>query len=66
MERQAAVHVPVLCSELLHWLKPRDKGVYVDATLGLGGHSRAILRASGPDSRVIAFEWDDEALQIAV
>ena len=66
MERQAAVHVPVLCSELLHWLKPRDKGVYVDATLGLGGHSRAILTASGPDSRVIAFEWDDEALQIAV
>ena len=54
-------HVPVLLEETLHWLKPASGGLYVDATLGLGGHSRAILEASAPDGRVIGFEWDCQA-----
>lgn len=58
-------HVPVLLHEVLHWLAPRDGGLYVDATLGLGGHSRAILEASAPDGRVIGFEWDSQAAAIA-
>lgn len=58
-------HVPVLLDEVLHWLQPRDSGLYVDATLGLGGHSRAILTASAPGGRVIGFEWDDQAAAMA-
>lgn len=53
--------MPVLVEEVLQWLKPKDGGVYVDATLGLGGHSRAILEASSPGGRVIGFEWDAQA-----
>ena len=55
------VHLPVLLEETLQWLRPASGGLYVDATLGLGGHSRAILEASAPDGRVIGFEWDRQA-----
>ncbi|NOR25313.1 MAG: 16S rRNA (cytosine(1402)-N(4))-methyltransferase RsmH [Desulforhopalus sp.] len=50
----------------MHYLAPETGKVYVDGTLGLGGHTAAILSASEPDGRVIAFEWDDHALQHAM
>ncbi|MEO5336953.1 MAG: 16S rRNA (cytosine(1402)-N(4))-methyltransferase RsmH [Magnetospirillum sp. WYHS-4] len=40
-------HVPVLLQEVLDALAPRDQGIYVDATFGAGGYSRALLRAAG-------------------
>ena len=55
-------HVPVLCDEVIDLLQPRDGGLYVDGTLGLGGHTQAILEWSAPTGRVIGFEWDAEAL----
>ena len=55
-------HVPVLCDEVIDLLQPRDGGLYVDGTLGLGGHTQAILERSAPAGRVIGFEWDAEAL----
>lgn len=55
-------HVPVLCDEVIDLLQPRDGGLYVDGTLGLGGHTQAILERSTPAGRVIGFEWDAEAL----
>lgn len=58
-------HAPVLVEALLSWLKPKDGGLYVDATLGLGGHTRALLEASAPGGRVIGFEWDEQAAAIA-
>ena len=61
----ATEHRPVLLREVLDWLQPVQGGVYVDATLGLGGHSRAILEVSSPDGRVIGFEWDEEAVNRA-
>ena len=51
--------------EVLECLSPRSGGVYVDATLGLGGHTRAILEAAAPSGRVIGFEWDAQAAAIA-
>lgn len=60
--KQSEPHVPVLCEELINWLQPRDGGVYVDGTLGLGGHAQAILERSAPTGQVIGFEWDEEAL----
>lgn len=44
------------------FLKPGPRATYVDGTLGLGGHTEAILERSGPDGRVIAFDWDESAL----
>ncbi len=58
-------HTPVLLAEVLAHLRPRAGGLYVDATLGLGGHGEAILRASGPDGRLLGFEWDREAAELA-
>ena len=55
-------HVPVLCDEVIDLLQPRNGGLYVDGTLGLGGHTQAILERSAPAGRVIGFEWDAEAL----
>jgi len=37
--------------------------VYMDGTLGLGGHTREILKRSAPSGRVVAFEWDEAALK---
>lgn len=67
IERQAEqLHTSVLLPECIHYLAPQAGKVYVDGTLGLGGHTEAILAASAPDGRVIAFEWDDSALQHAL
>jgi len=59
------VHVPVLANEVLEFLQPERGGVYVDGTLGLGGHTEQILKASAPDGRVIGFEWDEQAAEQA-
>jgi len=56
-----ALHVPVLQAEVLDWLQPRSNGLYVDGTLGLGGHTQALLERTAPAGRVIGFEWDEEA-----
>ena len=47
----------------MSFLDPRPGGVYVDGTLGLGGHTLAMLERSAPDGRVIAFEWDESAIE---
>jgi 16S rRNA (cytosine1402-N4)-methyltransferase len=60
----ADLHVPVMLDETLGVLEPTRGGLFVDCTLGLGGHSEAILRASG-DTRVIGIDQDDEALRLA-
>ena len=54
-------HIPVLLQETLRYLNPERGGLYVDGTLGLGGHSAAILSAS-PDARVIGIDQDPAAL----
>lgn len=59
------VHVPVLGKEVLEYLRPVSGGIYVDGTLGLGGHARQILEASSPTGRVIGLEWDEQALAIS-
>lgn len=62
-EGSAPLHRSVLLDECLQYLRPVSGGIYVDGTLGLGGHSAAILERAAPDGRVIAFEWDEEALR---
>ena len=57
-------HLPVLLAESLQFLRPETGGLFIDATLGLGGHSEAILRSS-PDTKVIGIDQDREALILA-
>ncbi len=59
------IHTTVLPEEAIHYLGPRDGGIYMDGTLGLGGHSEKILVASSPTGRVIAFDWDQRAMELA-
>jgi 16S rRNA (cytosine1402-N4)-methyltransferase len=61
-QSEALIHCSVLPEEILAYLAPHSGGVYVDGTLGLGGHTEAILRHSAPEGRVIAFEWDEAAI----
>ncbi|WP_438002395.1 16S rRNA (cytosine(1402)-N(4))-methyltransferase RsmH [Sorangium sp. So ce185] len=56
-------HVSVLGREVLAALAPVSQGVYVDATLGAGGHTEAILET--PGTRVIGIDRDERALSIA-
>ena len=56
-------HVPVLFDESLAALQPRDGGVYVDCTLGGGGHTEGLLAAA--DTRVIGIDRDPAALEAA-
>lgn len=51
--------------EVLAWLDPRPGGVYVDATLGAGGHAEAILERIAPAGRLIGIDRDADALAIA-
>ena len=60
------VHQPVLLEEAVGMLKVIPGGVYMDGTFGLGGHTREILRRSAPDGRVVAFDWDEEAISLGL
>jgi 16S rRNA (cytosine1402-N4)-methyltransferase len=53
-------HVPVLARRAVEWLAVRDGGLYVDATFGAGGYTRAILETAG--TRVIAIDRDQRAV----
>jgi 16S rRNA (cytosine1402-N4)-methyltransferase len=53
-------HIPVMTAEVLAHLHPEQGGLYVDCTVGLGGHSRALLEAGA--SRIIGFDRDLDAL----
>jgi 16S rRNA (cytosine1402-N4)-methyltransferase len=54
------IHVPVLTEAVMHYLRPERGGTFVDCTVGLGGHSKALLEAGA--TRVIGFDRDVDAL----
>jgi 16S rRNA (cytosine1402-N4)-methyltransferase len=54
-------HIPVLLKEVLQNLAVKQGGIYVDATFGGGGHSKAILESLGEDGRLVAFDQDEDA-----
>ena len=63
--RLASFHTPVLREEVLAWLITSTAGVYVDATLGGGGHAESILQRLDPTGMLIGFDADPDALQFA-
>jgi 16S rRNA (cytosine1402-N4)-methyltransferase len=56
-------HVPVLTADVLRHLQPERGGLFVDCTVGLGGHARALLEAGA--SRILGLDRDLDALAIA-
>ena len=58
-------HAPVLREEAVAALNIHADGIYVDATFGRGGHTRAILQSLGPDGRLLAFDRDPQAVAVA-
>ena len=62
--RGSAPHRPVLLQETIELLAAARGGLFVDCTVGLGGHSEAILQASR-DATVLGIDRDDEALKLA-
>lgn len=63
MKNDQPYHIPVLIDEVLEYLALKPNGVYVDATFGGGGHTRAILQAE-PTATVIGMDWDVNALEM--
>lgn len=59
---QPVYHIPALLQPTLDGLDIKPDGVYVDATLGGAGHTRAILSQLGPDGHLYSFDRDEEAL----
>ncbi len=59
--KKATDHVPVLLKEVLEEIQPRETTKVVDATLGLGGHTKALLEKR---AQVLSLEWDPEVLAI--
>jgi 16S rRNA (cytosine1402-N4)-methyltransferase len=57
------LHVPVLVQEMLQYLRPHGRGVYLDGTLGAGGYAEAIIDASRPDGKVVGLDLDAQAVR---
>ncbi len=60
-----AQHLPVMLREALDFLNLRKGGTYVDATVGPGGHSEALLSHLGPQGHLICLDRDEETLDLA-
>jgi len=58
-------HQPVMVTEVLHWLAPKEGDVYVDCTIGTGGHSEAILEKARGRINLIGIDRDEETLKVA-
>jgi len=58
-------HVPVLLKEAIDFLAVRRGGTYIDATVGLGGHSYEIAKRLGAPGHLIGLDKDPAALEIA-
>src|SRR4051794_31657555 len=58
-------HVPVLAREVVEWLRPAPDQIFVDGTLGGGGHTRLLAEAVGANGLVIALDRDAQAVERA-
>ena len=55
-------HTPVLLDEVIRFLEPKPGGRYIDATLGAGGNTGALLEHTAPDGKVLGIDQDESAL----
>jgi 16S rRNA (cytosine1402-N4)-methyltransferase len=65
MTKSSERHVPVLFQDAIDFLRVRAGGTYVDCTLGLAGHAEGVVRRLGAKGRLVAFDRDAEAMELA-
>lgn len=65
VKKRDAAHLPVLIDQVLEVIDPKPGQVIVDCTLGLGGHSAAMLERLKPDGRLIATDFDPANIKLA-
>ena len=65
MGAEEFAHIPVLFLETIEGLDIKPNGVYIDGTVGGGGHSQAILERLGPEGRLLAIDQDPDAIEAA-
>ena len=65
MTRSSERHVPVLFQEAIEYLRVRPGDTILDCTLGMAGHSSEIVKRLGPAGRLIGFDRDAQALELA-
>jgi 16S rRNA (cytosine1402-N4)-methyltransferase len=65
MTQEPTQHVPVLAAEVITWLRPQPGQVFVDGTLGGGGHTRLLAEAVGREGMVVALDRDPAAVEAA-
>jgi 16S rRNA (cytosine1402-N4)-methyltransferase len=63
--KRETFHLPVLLKEAISFLKPKKEGIYVDGTLGGGGHAKEILKKIGFQGKLIGIDQDPEAVEYA-
>ncbi len=65
IQRLTMSHQPVLYQEIITALRPTKDGLYIDGTVGAGGHAAGILDASAPTGRLLGLDVDPQALKLA-
>ena len=58
-------HIPVMSNQVVEALNVKPHGNYIDGTVGLGGHTRAILEATDNKCTVLGIDKDPQVLKIA-
>lgn len=58
-------HIPVLQNEVLKILAPKSGENFIDCTLGYGGHTKTILKATSPDGKILGIDQDEKAITAA-
>ena len=56
-------HTPIMVEDVLHLLAPERGGIFVDGTLGGGGHAEAVLTRLPADGRLYGIDRDDDGRQ---
>ena len=63
-EKKDRIHIPVMLNEVIEYLHPKPNHIFVDGTLGLGGHSEVILNLIGTNGRLIGIDRDAQVLAL--
>lgn len=58
-------HIPILAQTIKELLITDKEGLYIDGTLGLGGHTKILLSSLGPKARIFGFDKDEKAISMA-
>ena len=64
LQEKLNAHVPVMSTETIKYLNPKSDGIYIDGTIGAGGHANQILSMLSPKGRLIGIDRDEESLKI--